>query len=431
MSNFIHKLKYFVFILLVSPLLSNAQDMKAVKSNIKTLCSKPFYGRGYTFEGDKKAATFIRNKFEKYGVSKFPGHSSFYQEYNLEINTFPKETIVKINSKKLKLGQDYIPTADAGVGSFLDAELIEINNLVFTNEEVLKDFLKRNLKGKVVSYDMQHERKWFSWNRALIEKIMQAEASVVFYDDKLTFSQSRWQSPKPRFYISRQALPENITSISFSSQPKFIENYTSQNVIGYIKGQTNPEKYIILSAHYDHLGSIGKKCYFAGANDNASGVSMLLELAKYYTTNPPNYSVVLISFGSEEAGLIGSRYYVEHPYFPLDQIKFVINLDLFGSGEEGIMAVNGSVYKDQFQLLEKINAENKYLIKVGQRGKAANSDHYFFSENNVPSFFFYLMGKSWTHYHDIYDTPQLPLSGFPSAYKLIIDFSNALQSDDN
>lgn len=403
--------------------------MKAVNGNIKKLCSKPFYGRGYTFDSDKKAANFIADEFKAIGISTFPGNTSYFQKYNLKVNTFPSTITLKINGKKLRLGHDYLPASDAGSGTITKASFYFIEDEVFDNDEILKAFLKVDLTGKVVVYDEEHEKKRFSWNRAIMEKILQADASIVLYDDKLTFSIARWQMPKPRFYLLREKLPEVANTISFDIKSHYFENYPSQNVIGYIKGTKKPEKFIILSAHYDHLGSIGKKCYFPGANDNASGVSMLIEIAKYYKKNPPNFSIVLIGFGSEEAGLIGSKYYVEHPYFPLTEISFVINLDLFGSGEEGMMAVNGSIYKEEFKLLEKINTEKGYLSKVSQRGKAANSDHYFFSENNVPSFFFYLMGKSWTHYHDIYDTPPLPLSDFKGAYQLIIDFSNALQTE--
>ncbi|NME66370.1 M28 family metallopeptidase [Flammeovirga aprica] len=405
--------------------------MNAVKSNINTLCSKSFKGRGYTFDGDKKAALFINEQFKALNISPFPNKNSYYQEYQLPVNTFPGKAEIKINKKNFKLGVDFIPASDAGGGEIKDAVPYYIDEKIFTNDESLKEFLKIDLSGKVVVYGEEQEKKRFSWNRVILQKMLQADGIIVLYKSKFNHSIGRWQLPKPRFYINENVFPKDVTSISFQLEAQMFEKYTSQNVIGYIKGIKNPEKYIIISAHYDHLGSIGKKCIFPGANDNASGVSMMIEVAKYYAQNPPDYSIVFIGFGSEEAGLIGSKYYVENPFFPLEQIRFVVNLDLFGSGEEGMMAVNGSVFKEEYLLLEKINNKQQYLSKVAQRGKAANSDHYFFSENGVPSFFFYLMGSSWTHYHDVYDKPPLPLSGFKGAYNLIIDFTNALQKEDN
>ena len=87
-------------------------------------------------------------------------------------------------------------------------------------------------------------------------------------------------------------------------------------MLGYVEGSHFPDSFILFSAHYDHLGHMGKNIFIAGANDNASGTSMLLNLAAHYAKpeNKPKYSVMFIAFGAEEAGLIGSKFYVQHPY---------------------------------------------------------------------------------------------------------------------
>ena len=76
---------------------------------------------------------------------------------------------------------------------------------------------------------------------------------------------------------------------------------------------------------------MGKDTYFPGANDNASGISLLLNLAHYYAANPRPYSIGFICFAGEEAGLIGSKYFTEHPLVPLKNIRFLINTDLAGT----------------------------------------------------------------------------------------------------
>ncbi|AZQ63458.1 M20/M25/M40 family metallo-hydrolase [Flammeovirga pectinis] len=399
--------------------------MKAVEKNIKTLSAKNMRGRGYTFNGDKKAAAFIEQKFKDIGLQSYP-KEEYLQHFEMPVNTFPNNITLKINANSLKVGVDYLPSTDSGTGN-AEGEAYYISSDVFIKDAALVEFLKVDLSNKIVIYDQEEEKNRITWNRALTTKILQARASIVLFD-KLTFSVARWQVPQPRFYVLREKLPADIEKISFSIQPKFFKEYTSQNVISYIKGKTHPDKYLVFTAHYDHLGSIGKQIYFPGANDNASGIALLLEIAKYYKSNTPDYSIVFIAFGAEEAGLIGSRYYVEHPFFPLDKIDFLINLDLFGSGEEGMMAVNGAVFTEQYQLLTSINTKNEFLPEIKKRGKAANSDHYYFSENGVPCFFFYLMGASWPHYHDIKDNQPLPLSGFKGAYKLITTFGNELQT---
>jgi Zn-dependent M28 family amino/carboxypeptidase len=149
---------------------------------------------------------------------------------------------------------------------------------------------------------------------------------------------------------------------------------------------------------------MGQNTYFPGANDNASGCGMLLELAERFCDKPlKNYNVVFVAFAGEEIGLLGSAAFVRNAPIPLSRIEFLLNLDIMGSGDEGITAVNGSVFTSHFDRLVKINEANQYTPQIKKRGKAANSDHHFFTERGVPSFFVYTNGKN-KHYHDIFDT---------------------------
>jgi hypothetical protein len=227
--------------------------------------------------------------------------------------------------------------------------------------------------------------------------------------------------------IKKEALMNIPRKITIKTEYKYFPNYHSQNILGYIKGTQYPDSFIVFCAHYDHLGQMGKDIYFPGANDNASGCAMLLNLAKYYSQHPPKYSVAFFAFGGEEVGLLGSKYYVEHPLFPLKQIKFLVNMDIMGTGDEGIKVVNATEHKKEFDELVKINSEKNLLPVVSPRGKAANSDHYFFEEAGVKTFFIYTLGGIKA-YHDIYDRPEtLPLTKFEEVYKLLLDFTDYLQ----
>ncbi|MBA3704830.1 MAG: M28 family peptidase, partial [Bacteroidetes bacterium] len=162
----------------------------------------------------------------------------------------------------------------------------------------------------------------------------------------------------------------------------------------------------------------------------ASGCAMLLNLAKFYSRpeNKPKCSIAFIAFGGEEIGLIGSKHYTDHPLFPLKNIKFLLNMDIMGTGEEGITVVNGTLFKKEFEKLKQINTENNFIKDVKVRGKAANSDHYHFSENGVKAFFIYTMGGIKA-YHDIYDRAEtLPLNEFEDLFKMITKFGDYLQN---
>jgi Zn-dependent M28 family amino/carboxypeptidase len=260
-------------------------------------------------------------------------------------------------------------------------------------------------------------------------------AGIIEIEKKLTWDQSPVLSKYPKVKISGDSLYRYNgyrKTKGFGriwSENTFVPNYSSQNVIAFIPGRIHPDSFIVFSAHYDHLGYMGKNVYFPGANDNASGCAMLLSLAKYYTMpeHRPKYTVVFIAFGGEEVGLIGSKYFTEHPVIPMRNIRFLLNMDIMGTGEEGITAVNGTLFKEEFDALKRINTEENLIADVKMRGKAANSDHYYFSEKGVKAFFIYTMGGIKA-YHDIYDRAEtLPLNEFEDLFRLITKFGDHLQ----
>jgi aminopeptidase-like protein len=206
-----------------------------------------------------------------------------------------------------------------------------------------------------------------------------------------------------------------------------LPDYTSRNVVGQVKAKKKAKGTIMLTAHYDHLGRMGSETYFPGANDNASGVAMLLHLGQKLKAKPlRNYDVMCIAFAAEEIGLLGSKYLSEHPLFPLDAIKFQLNLDIMGSGEAGITAVNGLEFKREFKKLSRINKRLKSVPSVKARGRAANSDHHFFTEKGVKGFFIYTRGNN-QNYHDIHDTYEnLSFNSFENLSELFTTFLRRL-----
>ena len=124
--------------------------------------------------------------------------------------------------------------------------------------------------------------------------------------------------------------------------------------------------------------------------------------------------------------MLGSQYFVNSQVLPVNDVKFLINLDIMGSGEEGITVVNGSVFTKEFKKLQKINQKQQYLSQIKSRGEAANSDHWFFYKSGVPSIFIYTMGPN-KHYHDVYDTyEELSFKVYDNIVKLLVDFVGKL-----
>ncbi|MBR4715719.1 MAG: M28 family peptidase [Bacteroidales bacterium] len=178
--------------------------------------------------------------------------------------------------------------------------------------------------------------------------------------------------------------------------------YRSQNVCGYIPGET--DTMIVFTAHYEHLGMNGDTIFY-GAHDNASGTAAVMDLARMANLHRGHYTYVFLLFGGEESGLIGSHYFVDNPLIRLSKVKLLINIDLFCGGEDGLMVVNANSRETApfVDLLQSINDERGYAKKVARRDNAANSDHYWFT-SECPAIFIYTLGGPFGGYHSPTDT---------------------------
>lgn len=397
-----------------------AQDIERVKQTIKELTSSKYHGRGAALNGDKLAAKYIEKQFKEIGVK--PIAQTCFQSFQYNINTFPGKLKLSTNEGQLKPGIDYIlkATCGSGKGSY---PVVRVDSSIFENDEALLKFLQRDLTNSVVVYSKKHFKEFTAKSPDLLKQLYSAAAIIELQDKKLTMALADDTFETPVFEVLASSFSSTVQSVNFAVENELVLNHTANNVMGMIDGTTKKDSFIVITAHYDHLGTLGKKTYFPGANDNASGVSMLLEFAHYYKTHPMPYSIVFIAFAGEESGLLGSSYFVKHPAIDLSKIHFLINLDLLGTGDDGIMVVNGSIFKKQYYLLVDINEQNKLLPTVRMRSEAANSDHYPFYKKDVPCFFIYTLGGV-AAYHDVQDIAKtLPLTKYKEVFELIVLFN--------
>ena len=412
--------KSLVLLFFCIPAVSVAQKEYA-RTIIDTLCSPHFDGRGYVNKGDERAANFLVTELERIGVKPFKDFP-YRQAYSLNVNTFPYHIAVALGEDTLVPGDDYIldPSSGTAAGEF---EIVEINSANFYATYGGKPKFNLEEKGQRVyafNFTDVKDKEQLKAIRGYVSEAMNYFPVIWVTAAKKTYSVGRSQKNYPMLEID-SAVYHNTEKAYLKINNKYEPDYQTNNVIGCIPGNKK-SKFIVLSAHYDHLGRMGADTYFPGANDNASGCAMLLSLANYYTINQPEYSIIFCFFSGEEAGLVGSKYFVSHPYFNLKKVKFVLNIDIMGAADKGITVVNGSVHEEEFNQLVAINDEKKYITEVKKRGAAANSDHYFFSEAGVPAFFIYSMGNV-TNYHDIFDTAEnTPLTKFDEVQQLIVDF---------
>jgi aminopeptidase YwaD len=367
------------------PIMALSQDMAYARKMVDTLSSSTFWGRGYTNDGMRKAADFLSAEFRALGVQPMDG-KNYLQGFNYSVNTFPGNMDLSINGIELTPGKDFIVGAESkavkGKGGLERSDSTE-----FINRE----------------------------NRFIIK-----------LEDKLTWSVAPKEADYSIILVNKKSLPQPPSSFRVNIENKMLASFKAYNVCGLVKGTQKPDSIILITAHYDHLGGMGKDTYFPGANDNASGVSLLLNLARYYAANPAPFTIGFICFAGEEAGLVGSKHFTENPLVSMKHIRFLLNTDLAGTGEEGITVVNATEFAREFALMNEVNDKGKYLVQINARGKAANSDHYFFTEKGVPAFFFYTLGGIKA-YHDVFDKPEtLPLTEHEDLFRLVVKFNERL-----
>jgi aminopeptidase YwaD len=430
-------------IFFVCPARAQQPDLARARRTIATLASPNMHGRGYVKDGDHKAAAYLRGRMQKLGLE--PLAPNYTQPFTLDVNTFPGKMKLRLSHGysvlfgphwKLKAGRDFIAAPSSASGRVGNGRrLFYLDSSSVNNAASIQGFLRDSrYPGTAVLLDRYVQQA--ANLPAVVRTRLDSVGAVLRIVPKLTASLAPTQGKTiqlealdhPMLHQFKPSTGSPAWTAGVRVDAELKRAYPTQNLAAIVRGSTQPDSFLVVTAHYDHLGMMGKKVYFPGANDNASGVALLLELATHYARpeNRPAYSVVFLLFGAEEAGLIGSSYFVAHPLVPLRSIKFLVNLDLLGTGEEGATTVNGKVYESAYQRLTALNNAQHFLPRLTARGRAANSDHFPFSEAGVPAFFLYTRGGSQA-YHDINDKPAaLSLVGFTGAFGLVRDFLDEL-----
>lgn len=414
-----------IFIFFLNFIGYNQVSSKSIQ-HFKTLCSENIAGRGYINDGLYKAEKYIVSylkdslNFQPYYLS-----NSFTQSFTHPVNTFPNNLeILLITNKKKKLvaGKDFI-VHPASASINLKAKIYLLDTVNFNSKLELHKIISQLSKNTIlvckpnVSENKIYQKEIIHYfNRNFKKKC------VIFLQNKvLTWGVLPFQFSNCFINILEDKWDYQVNKIKVKLEAKFIPNFESKNIITSNQPITLKDTCIIICAHYDHLGKMGQNTTFYGANDNASGIVMLLDLAQKFSQNQTKYPLIFIAFAAEEVGLLGSKFFVEN--LPKDlNIKLVINLDMVSAGEKGLAVANANNNEIFFNLLNQINEEENYLPQIISKKGTANSDHYFFHEKGIPSLFLYALGN-YTHYHDLNDKfENLNLNYYPKTLNLISDF---------
>lgn len=193
------------------------------------------------------------------------------------------------------------------------------------------------------------------------------------------------------------------------TNPRTEEEFTDAvNLIGYVEGTEHPDRYIVVTAHYDHLGVQDGEIY-NGADDNASGTGGLMAAARYFTDNAPENSIIFIAFDAEEQGLSGARHFVGNPVIPLDQIVMNVNMDMISNNFENELYAVGTYHYpflkpliEEFTEAAPVNVLFGYDSDEWDQNWTMASDHGPFHQQGIP--FVYFGVEDHPHYHEPSDT---------------------------
>ena len=334
-----------------------AQDLAYYKQIVKELSSAKYQGRGYAYGGANKAGTYLLGEFAKAGANEL-----WRQEFTIDINTFPGKMKMSVDGKKLTPGVDFsMREYSPGVRGTYKLYYVDTNN--YDAEKMFAELAKPEYKDCFVVCDF-----WFSYRHyGDFQKIWGgtecANAGMIqTWPPLLKFYKAYGEKVmgKPVIWATSD-FPKDAKTITVNIENEFLKDYELFNVIAKVDGRRHDSCYVF-TAHYDHLGNLGKKVFYAGANDNASGTAAIVTLAASYAKNRPEYDMYFIAFSGEDANLRGSEYYVDHnPVVPLSQIKYLFNIDMIGDNNPVQYCEVSDEGLRGYALMERINDEKHHF----------------------------------------------------------------------
>ena len=241
------------------------------------------------------------------------------------------------------------------------------------------------------------------------------------------------ENAKARAYVANKFFAAGLQPVSGSlEQPVEVRRDTvlrrAINVVGMVRGRSTPDRYIVVTAHFDHVGVRNGEIY-NGADDNASGTGALIEIARWFAANPPAHSIIFVGLDGEEGGLVGARGFVARPPVSLSSIVLNVNMDMVGRNTKNeLYAAGTSHYPFLKQYLDSVAARSGITLRLGHddpNGPASDnwttqSDHAAFHAAGIP--FVYFGVEDHPDYHrPTDDTERLMPEFYAGAATTVLD----------
>jgi hypothetical protein len=379
-------------------------------SQFTYLASDALMGRDPIRPEMKMAYTFIAQELEKAGAKPLPGGNGFYQDIPFNLSSPPTKGSVQLGNFSFSQGQNLLVLdGNSFSGTY---EVVEIG---FGSVE---EFAGKDLKGKIAISNVGAPNK-FSPNQLFAEGRAKAkrakEAGAVALIERFNVPSVPWQLVsgflnRPQMGMAQgetgnlpylwvedlknQLTGTNLGNATLAVEGKVNRKIDGKNVLAMIEG-TDPQlknEYILLSAHYDHVGvgtpdETGDSIY-NGARDNAVGTVAVLNAANYFAKNPPKRSILFALWTAEEKGLLGSAYFANNPLVPLNQVVYNLNIDNAGYNDTSIITVIGLGRTTADFMINEAVAEFGLTAKADpspEQGLYDRSDNVNFARKGIPA----------------------------------------------
>ncbi len=450
---------------------------------IEYMASDELEGRGTGQEGIDRAAEYIASVWESFGVQPAGDDNSFYQNFQLALSSeIGDGTRLSIGTngrrtrKPATLHEDYVPLPFSSAESF-SGDVVFAGYGIANESKDYDDYADIDVKDKVVlvlrrgpafaEFGMNHV-SFRAKSRAALDRgatallIVNNEEGATLYDFErggrgrdhgipmmhvtrelasrlLTAGgQSDIETVQNQIEETQSPASAALEGVSLRGRVDIAPVYSDvRNVTGMIPG-TGPQQdeIIVLGAHYDHLGIRNKdkptfdptKDISNGADDNASGTAMLMQLAKLYTRGEsPNRTLVLIAFTGEELGLLGSKHFSDDPTIDLDKCITMLNFDMVGRLKNDKLEVGGMRTGGFEDMIEDLAKPYGFDIRDGGGGRGP-SDHTNFYTHDIPVLFFFTgIHKQYHRPED--DTPLINGDGAMQIARFCCDVLDTIDSD--
>ena len=439
------------------PGLNGTSDIseKDIVKHIRFLSDDKRAGRYPGTRGSKDVIAYLINQLKSYGVQPAGEGSSFKQTFSiLDSVKIGRNNSLKINDRPLNIEEDYIPLWFSG-NSSVSAEVVFAGygiNLI-SDSLVWNDYKDLNVDGKWVmvmrhSPERENPHSVYAPHSDLHKKMIEARdrgaVGIIFISQvedstliPFKYIPGYSKSGIPAIHINNEVADDILNSIGSSRkvvQDKMNSNLKPEsfkisdvkisanvelkniysraaNVIGKIVSRNHKyrDEYIVIGAHFDHLGYGGPgsgslkpdtNAIHNGANDNASGTAGLLELAHKLQNNRQllKRSVLLIGFDAEEKGLLGSKYFIQNPTVEKSDIVTMINMDMIGKMKDSTVVIGGVGTSPIFEkILDSLSMDSGLKFEFDQAGYGP-SDHASFYSEDIPVLFFFT-GDYDNNYH--------------------------------